>query len=219
MAKQQEEEKRRLAKDALEAKRREEERELWWAGAELFRKTSAVEVEEVSWPSTESSLMMRYTNDYSRWEEWEPSDPVSILENQKLQEEKEKRDNEEFERSNPEFCQQFISDMEERNKALAKKQENADSLRIKGNQAFKRKDFSLALTLYKDSLKLQPYSEKTLLNIAQCLIKLTLYEDALEMLKRVLFLNDQNAKVRTSSTENSLEFIVYLRPGIGMPSF
>ena len=171
---------------------------MWWAGAELFRKKVNTGFEDEGMEigaGKENSLLTKYTTDYSKWEEWIPDDPVSILEKKNKEEDKLKRDNEEFEKNNPEFCQQFLSDMNERNKVLERKKESADSLRIKGNNAFKKRDYHFALTLYRDSLKLSPYSEKTLLNIAQCLIKIQSYDDALEMLKRVLFLNDQNAKV------------------------
>ena len=183
----------------MELKRKDEERELWWAGAELFRKNANTVLEddgnERETSGKENNLLTKYTTDYSRWEEWTPDDPVSVLEKKNKEDEKAKRDNEEFERNNPEFCQQFLSDMKERNNAMEKKKDSADSLRVKGNNAFKKKDYAFALTLYRDSLKLSPYSEKTLLNIAQCLIRTQSYDDALEMLKRVLFLNKENAKV------------------------
>ena len=77
----------------------------------------------------------------------------------------------EFEKNNAEFCSQFMTDLEERNKSVKKKQDGADTARLRGNAHFKRKEYPLALDKYFEALKLLPYEAKTLLNIAQvCLI-------------------------------------------------
>ena len=57
--------------------------------------------------------------------------------------------------------------MEERNKSIKKKQDGADSARLRGNAHFKRREYTLALDKYFEALKLLPYEAKTLLNIAQ----------------------------------------------------
>jgi tetratricopeptide (TPR) repeat protein len=81
--------------------------------------------------------------------------------------EEERVRNEEFEKNNEEFCGQVLEDMSKRNKATLKKQESAESLRLKGNKFFKRKEYDTALENYMEALKLTPYDTKTLLNIAQ----------------------------------------------------
>ena len=113
------------------------------------------------------------------------------MEEQKLKEkEEEDRRNQEFERNNPEFCTNFVKDMNERRKAQEKKAETAEVLRLKGNKFFKAKDFEAALAHYMDALKHTPFDSKLLLNIAQAAIKLRQLPDALEFLRRTLFLDD-----------------------------
>lgn len=87
------------------------------------------------------------------------------------QQEEEQKKNEEFEKNNADFCNQFLQDMQERNKAIKQKETSADVERIKGNNFFKRKDYPAALNLYQSSLKILPYNTKTLTNIAQVTLK------------------------------------------------
>lgn len=105
--------------------------------------------------------------DYSKWDTWTPSDEVSRQEELDREEQEEKRRNEEFEKNNPEFCKQFVEDMQERKKGTQKKQEAADALRVKGNKYFKARDYSRALEVYMEALKSSPFDAKLLLNIAQ----------------------------------------------------
>ena len=83
--------------------------------------------------------------------------------------EEDKRKNEEFENANKEFCDGVLSDMKEREKMVKKKKVSADTLRLKGNDFFKLKDFRTSITNYMDALKISPYDSKTLLNVAQVL--------------------------------------------------
>lgn len=69
--------------------------------------------------------------------------------------------------NNREFCNQFVSDMEERKRTIEKKRESADICRLKGNRYFKNKNYDRALEYYMDALKDCPYEVKTLTNIAQ----------------------------------------------------
>lgn len=66
--------------------------------------------------------------DYSFWDKWvqNPDDPVTLAEKQALEEAKEKVQNEEFEKANPDFVKQFKADMVERKKSNAKKQKEAE---------------------------------------------------------------------------------------------
>ena len=75
--------------------------------------------------------------------------------------------NQEFEKNNSEFCQQFMTDMKERKKITEKKQESANMLRLKGNNYFKLKKFDKALELYYDAMKESPFDAKLVNNIAQ----------------------------------------------------
>jgi tetratricopeptide (TPR) repeat protein len=87
--------------------------------------------------------------------------------------------------------------MADRKKIIEKKREGSDVLRLRGNTHYKKKDYKVAVVTYKEALKALPYSCKILLNIAQCCIKLIEYEDALEYLSRVIYLEKDNAKVST----------------------
>jgi len=97
--------------------------------------------------------MDRYNFDYSRWDVWKPSDPVSLEEAKVLEKKEEDARNEAFEKANPEFCQQHMDDLKERTKVVKKKQESSDVSRLKGNRFFKQKDYDTALTYYTDALK------------------------------------------------------------------
>ncbi|RYG65086.1 hypothetical protein EON64_12655 [archaeon] len=170
-------EKRRLfleKEEKLRIQRKQQEKERWWSGAEAFKPRQTSE----STPLTARQLteeeedrrnlmLSRYTADYSRWGQWAPSDEVSRQEEEERQHLEEDLRNQEFERNNPEFCQQFLSDMEQRKKASQQKQESADVLRLKGNRHFKAKDYKRALEIYMEGLKSTPFDAKLLLNIAQ----------------------------------------------------
>lgn len=110
--------------------------------------------------------------------------------------EEERVKNEAFEKSNPDFCTQFMDDLEERNKASEKKKQNATALRLKGNKFFKQKLYEDALRSYMEALKLCPYDDVAVLtNIAQVFIKMKQSEDALEFLNRALALKPSDTKV------------------------
>lgn len=131
----------------------------------------------------------------NRWDQWVPNDEATREEEEEKKKQLEELKNKEFESQNPEFCSQFLSDAEKREKAVVKKQESSDITRLKGNRHFKARNFERALELYMEALKECPYDAKTLLNIAQVHIKLKNLEDAEEFIKRTLYLEPQNVKV------------------------
>lgn len=160
---------------ALQRERKREERERWWSGAEVYfpkesenqEAKSANSNGKLSEEDKKQLKISRYTMDYSKWDSWSPSDEVSRQEELEREEREEKLKNEEFEKNNPEFCKQFVEDMANRKKSTQKKQEQADSLRLKGNKYFLAKDFTRALETYMEALKSAPFDPKLLLNIAQ----------------------------------------------------
>lgn len=190
-----------LEKDeALRLQRKQQEKERWWAGAEVVRPKSAAGPISATALSEEeedrrSLVVSRYTADYSKWGSWVPTDEASRLEEEQQRLAKEEEANKEFEKNNPDFCKQFVEDMEERKRANEKKQESADILRTKGNRFFHYKHFDKALEIYMDALKTALFDCKLLLNIAQAHIKLKNYEDGLEFLARTLYLEPNNVKV------------------------
>lgn len=182
--------------EQLRLQRKQQEKERWWTGAETFKpRKKAEQHENVAETETRKDyLLSRYTADYSKWGSWVPSDDVSREEELTKLQAEEERKNKEFEANNPEFCKQFMQDMEERKKVSQKKQESADILRIKGNRHFKAKDFARSLEFYMDALKESPFDGKLVLNIAQAHIKLNQLDDAEEFLARTLFLEPNNVK-------------------------
>jgi hypothetical protein len=165
----------RIKAEELGLLRKKEEKDRWWAGSELFvsnkdSEDQTMSSEEELLQNKRSKQLLGYTADYSRWNEWVPSDPVSFQEDTERKTEEERIRNNEFEKNNGEFCNQYLDDMKVREKAQLKKSESAEACRLKGNRFFKRKDYSTALIQYMDALKVLPYEGKTLLNIAQVYI-------------------------------------------------
>lgn len=177
------EEKRRkyLEKEAeLKRQRKLEEKTRWWSGAEVYHpkeynedgtlvvSPNSTGVVDENKRSLEANILLnRYTMDYSKWDSWTPTDEVSLDEERARAEAEERKRNAEFEKNNPEFCAQFVQDMEARKKSTQQKQDNADNLRVKGNKYFKSRDYTRALELYTEALRDAPFDPKLLLNIAQ----------------------------------------------------
>jgi hypothetical protein len=64
-------------------KRKQEEKERWWAGAELFAASPADENQDESEGAPVSAAAQRlgrYSMDYSRWDVWDPQDPATLQE-------------------------------------------------------------------------------------------------------------------------------------------
>mmetsp|Transcript_18858 Transcript_18858/g.31477 ORF Transcript_18858/g.31477 Transcript_18858/m.31477 type:complete len:928 (+) Transcript_18858:73-2856(+) len=203
-----EKERKRLARRAelereaeeLRIKRKEEERKKWWAGVELFAQSgpeeSTASVDDIDRAQVEKNIRKeRYSMDYSRWNQWQPSDPVSLKEIQEKEEEEDRKRNEEFEKNNAEWCKQYLSDIEKRDKATAKKKQESANLKLKGNKFFKAKNYADARDKYMEALALTPYDGTAILtNVAQAYIKLQEYDDALEFLERAIALDPKCIK-------------------------
>lgn len=157
----------------LREQRKKEEFERWWAGVEIFKPKAASASNSTFKQLSEeerdknTAILNRYTADYSRWNEWTPTDEASIAELEEAKQKEEELKNKEFERNNAEFCDQFLTDMEQRKKQTEKKRESADISRLKGNRYFKTKAYDRALECYMDALKEAPFEAKTVNNIAQ----------------------------------------------------
>jgi tetratricopeptide (TPR) repeat protein len=115
---------------------------------------------------------------------------------QEKEEEEDKKRNEEFEKNNAEWCNQYLSDIEQRDKATAQKKQNATSNKLRGNKLFKAKKYPEALEKYMEALTLTPYDGAAIVtNIAQTHIKLKQFDDALEFLERAVTIDPKNIKV------------------------
>lgn len=164
----------------LNEQRKTEERERWWAGVEIFKPrneplTSVVTVSSANddAEAKKEAIVNRYTADYSRWNEWTPTDEATLAETAEANRLVEEAKNKEFEKNNAEFCNQFLTDMNERKKVTEKKQGSADISRLKGNRYFKAKAWAKALDSYMEALRESPFDAKTVNNIAQVCFQLS----------------------------------------------
>jgi hypothetical protein len=109
----------------LKAQRKKEEAERWWAGVDVFRPKTEEVVRVVNLSEEEEEkkqmLLNRYKLDYSRWNDWSPSDEASLEEIASLKATEEASKNAEFEKNNTDFCKNFTDDMVARKKVTDKK--------------------------------------------------------------------------------------------------
>ncbi|CAN0262656.1 unnamed protein product, partial [Hapterophycus canaliculatus] len=129
-----------------------------------------------------------------RWDKWTPTDPATLAEEAAREEEENERRSREFEESNPDFCKTMVDDMKARSEASDKKESGATAARLKGNRFYKAKHWEKALDLYMTSLKARPYAVNTLANIAQTLLKLERWLDAVEFCDRALHVDEKCIK-------------------------
>ncbi|GMG16808.1 unnamed protein product [Phytophthora fragariaefolia] len=131
------EEERRRCEQERHRKEKQEERDNWWHRAELRYSVRDADQEggdgEPKMSSSErwanrvlAAYKARDANDYSLWDQWVPEDPVSLQEQAEREVELEKLRNREFESNNPEFCNQFKKDMEERQRSQEEKTRTAE---------------------------------------------------------------------------------------------
>ena len=134
--------------------------------------------------------------DYAKWDRWAeaPDDPVTKEEAAAKEAQLEAAKDAEFEKLNPEFCQQFKDDLKKRDAAQAKRVADAVALKNKGNKCFVAKQYEDALRWYHKALKLQPFQVPFLTNIAQAHLKLEEFEDAAEFCDRALHVDAKTVK-------------------------
>ncbi|CAN0534722.1 unnamed protein product, partial [Ectocarpus sp. 12 AP-2014] len=131
-----------------------------------------------------------------RWDTWTPTDPATLAEAEEREEEEDRKRSTEFEENNPQFCKEMVDDMKTRSEArpVEKKDSEATAARLKGNRFYKAKRWEKALELYMTSLKARPYAVNTLANVAQTLIKLERWLDAVEFCDRALHVDGNCVK-------------------------
>jgi tetratricopeptide (TPR) repeat protein len=200
--------------DALASERKKEEHRRWWDGVEVMvplQETSTVTIEKSEEEEkAETFHQLRYTSNYSRWNDWTPADPATKMEAAEIASLEDKKRNEEFENANKDFCGKYMDDMNAREKEKNKKIAGADANRLRGNNYFKHKKFEDAHKCYMEALKDQPFDAKILINIAQVHIKWEATEDALEFLARVLRVDAKHTKALSRmayvlSTQNRID--------------
>ena len=127
---------------------------------------------------------------YAWWDKYveAPDDAVSKAEREQEAYNRERAQDEAFEKANPGFCAQFRSDAEKRALAEEQKKRKAEGIKEKGNAAFKTQDYRTALNLYHDAIKISPFNVSALGNIAACQLALQNWDGVLEYTNRVLFI-------------------------------
>ncbi|KAF4030919.1 hypothetical protein GN244_ATG17267 [Phytophthora infestans] len=198
------EEERCKREEEREQKEKQEEHDTWWNRAELLYSMRDAEENEgkenkVSKSSQWANRILaayknRDANDYSLWNQWVPEDSVSLQEKAERNAELEKLRNREFEDINPEFCNQFKKDMEERQRSQEEKARTAERLRQKGNHFYKKKQYPDAIKTYMEALKASPFNVAVLANIAQCYLRLDQLDDCVEFCTRTLYVDEGYVK-------------------------
>lgn len=127
--KKEEEEKKRKAK--------EDEHENWWRKAKLRFSINSEDEEATSlkvkdqatkWANRVlAAYKARDANDYSMWDNWVPEDPATLEEKAAREAALESLRNAEFEKNNPEFCDQFKQDLEKRQQTQRERERTAES--------------------------------------------------------------------------------------------
>ncbi|KAG6610543.1 uncharacterized protein IUM83_06749 [Phytophthora cinnamomi] len=201
------EEERRRRDEERRHREKMEERDNWWHKAELrYSMRDAEEKDEVDGDRANMSKSERWANrilaaykardanDYSLWDQWVPEDPVSLQEKAEREAELEKLRNREFETNNPEFCNQFKKDMEQRQRSQEEKARTAERLKQKGNRLYKKQQYPDAIKSYMEALSASPFNVAVLANIAQCYLRLDQLDDCIEFCTRTLCVDENYVK-------------------------
>lgn len=102
--------------------------------------------------------------------------------------------NEEFEKVNQEWCDQVKEDMRKRQEVIQDKEQRAVTLRIKGNNLFRRKQYTGALAKYCEALSISPFSVNILTNIAIVHEKTNGWDEAVEFCDRAIHIDKACSK-------------------------
>eukprot|EP00753_Platysulcus_tardus_P006854 PLAT14640.1.p1 GENE.PLAT14640.1~~PLAT14640.1.p1 ORF type:complete len:834 (+),score=351.78 PLAT14640.1:26-2527(+) len=189
------------AEAAVEAAaEKERERERWWSFVDYQYPLKSEEEEKEEFRTADGELLPRPklkrkdVLDYSVWDRWQPDDPVTLEELAAREKALDDLRNEEFEKNNPAFVEQFKADQAERRKNNERKRAEAEALKRKGNKRFGKRRYRMALAAYKQAMDVQPFMVSLLTNIAQCHLKLKQYDDAIEFSNRALRVQADSTK-------------------------
>ncbi|KAF0694968.1 Aste57867_14191 [Aphanomyces stellatus] len=194
---------RKKREEERKQKEKLEEKELWWKRANLRfavfddeEDDGSKNMEAETWANrVVEAYKSRDANDYSMWSKWVPKDPVTLEEQTQQDALLEKMRNEEFEKSNPDFCTQFKEDLEKRQKSTREKAQQAEKNKRRGNTYYKKKQYPAAVTAYMEALDDAPYCPFILTNIAQAYMRQdNALDDALEFCNRALFVSPKHVK-------------------------
>lgn len=190
-----------------------EEKEKWWSFARVQygdegvnNVSNVINASSSSSSSTPSLINRNNTNnqrgpiDYSVWDKWaqNPDDPVSIAEKEWETKEKQRLQDEAFEKANPDFAAMVKGDIDKRVVAEEKKKARVDILKTKGNKFYSDGNYSEALATYYEGIKILPFYVPILNNIVMCHLALQDMEKVIEFTNRVLFIEkyDQSGAIK-----------------------
>ena len=133
--------------------------------------------------------------DYSWWDKWavDPDDPVTKEEEARVAAEKEGAEMKAFEKANAGFCMSFKTDQIEREHADRLKAARAETLKVRGNDVFAKKEYAAALSAYHEALRLAPFHVAVLNNIAASHLALGDWEAAKEFASRTIFVEPMDS--------------------------
>nr|CCA17262.1 conserved hypothetical protein [Albugo laibachii Nc14] len=184
---------RKKREDERKMKLKDEERERWWDRARM-RASGSVKEDEDEMNRIVPSCKAKDANDYSVWDRWEPHDPATLEEEKEKEDHRLKTENEAFERSNPDFCDQFKKDLTKRERSELEKQKSAQKWKAEGNAFYKRKQYTQAIHMYTKALRDTPFTAGILFNVALCHFRLDQMDDCVEFSSRAIFVDPQHVK-------------------------
>lgn len=141
-------------------------------------------------------MKQRYSTDYTRWSDtvYIPDDEATKEEETDKRKEVEKKQNEEFEKVNKEWCDEVKGDIKEREKYINEREEDAKSLRMKGNKLFKGQKYHEAMSKYSEALKIAPYNMYILTNMALVHQNLNCFEKSVDYCNRAIHVDPKCTK-------------------------
>lgn len=188
-----------------------DERDRWWRFARMQYGDDGVNTQEdatngeghvkASKQSAEARRRMYGAIDYSWWDKWvqSPDDAVSVAEREREARERERAQDEAFEKANPDFVAMFKSDQDKRAEAEAKKQRKAEMLKDAGNAAYKKGDYRSALNQYVEAIKVSPFTVAALNNMSMVYLALGNTEQTIEFANRVIFIEKYGSAAATKA--------------------
>lgn len=134
--------------------------------------------------------------DYTKWDELakRADGPIYKEDFEEIERLKEEAKDRQFEESNPEFVANFLSDQKKREETRKKRADNAERLKKQGTEAYKEGRLEHAMGCWLESVRLVPFQEQVLTNVAQLCIRMDKPEEALEFARRAIFIAPGNPK-------------------------
>eukprot|EP00500_Bicosoecida_sp_ms1_P000832 CAMPEP_0203811698 /NCGR_PEP_ID=MMETSP0115-20131106/3712_1 /ASSEMBLY_ACC=CAM_ASM_000227 /TAXON_ID=33651 /ORGANISM="Bicosoecid sp, Strain ms1" /LENGTH=354 /DNA_ID=CAMNT_0050720529 /DNA_START=170 /DNA_END=1230 /DNA_ORIENTATION=- len=187
----------------LAAERRErdlrKEREAWWEKARFHFGEGGVvrehaEGADAGGKRPDAKELYQRGLDYDKWSSWKPEDPATKEEEAKKEEEVQRLKDAEFEKLNPDFCEQVTDDIKKRKQTNAEKTQAAAKAKDRANALFRKGEYKRAITVYHEALKLREWEVPVMTNLAMAHLKLGELDYAQDHCDRALLVNPRWVK-------------------------